>query len=231
MKTIGILGGMAPESTVEYYRQIIKASHDEGWDKRYPRTIIHSLNFEEFFEPLSEGKDERVLSVLSEGIRSLDAAGADFALLASNTPHKYFEPLAAESPIPLRSIVTATAKAAVEEGFEDIGLLGTLHTTNGSFYPAGFNDYGLSVHTPSTADKGWMHDKIFAELTNGVHRQETKTGLVEIVETMVETEAIDAVALACTELPLILEESDLPVPILNTTSLHARDAFEEAVRS
>ena len=222
---------MAPESTIEYYREIIRSSHEKGWEKRYPQTIIYSLNFEEFFEPLSEGADDRVLEVLSAGIESLDAAGADFALLASNTPHKYFEPLAKDAPIPLRSIVDATARAGVEEGYEDVGLLGTLHTTNGSFYPSGFDEYGLTVHTPSQSDKEWMHEKIFAELTNGVHTEETKAGLIEIVETMVEDADIDAVALACTELPLVLDSSDLPVPILNTTALHARDAFEAAVES
>ena len=231
MQTIGILGGMAPESTVEYYREIIRASHDEGWEKRYPRTIIYSLNFEEFFDPLSNGEDDRVLAVLSDGIESLDAAGADFALLASNTPHKYFQALATDAPIPLRSIVNATAEAAVQSGYEDVGLLGTLFTTDGTFYPTGFEEYGLTVHTPTQSDKEWMHEKIFAELTNGVHTAETKAGLVEMVETMVEEADIDAVALACTELPLILEESDLPVPILNTTALHARDAFEAAIHT
>lgn len=125
--------------------------------------------------------------------------------------------------------MNATAAAAVDNGYEDIGLLGTLHTTNGSFYPSGFEDIGLTVHTPTQSEKEWMHQKIFAELTNGVHTSETKAGLVEIVETMVEDEDIDAVALACTELPLILEDGDLSVPILNTTSLHARAAFEEVI--
>lgn len=229
MQTIGILGGMAPESTVEYYRQIIEASHEHGWEKRYPRTIIHSLNFETFYEPLSAGEDEQVLEVLAGGLDSLAAAGADFALLASNTPHKYYEDLREESPLPILSIVDATAEAAVDRGFERIGVLGTLHTTEGDFYPAGFAAHDLEVCTPAEDAREWTHEKIFGELTNGVQTAETKAGLIDIVETMAKEQDIDAVALACTELPLILGESDLPVPILNTTSLHARYAFQEAI--
>lgn len=228
METIGILGGMAPESTVEYYRQIIQASHDEGWEKRYPPTLIHSLNFEAFYEPLSNGDEERVLTVLSRGIESLVRGGADFALLASNTPHMFYDALTERSPIPLLSIVSATAQAASDRGFERIGILGTAHTTRGTFYPDGFESFDLEVVTPSETDTEWTHEKIFSELTNGVHRPETKAGLVEIVDRMEQTRSIDAIALACTELPLILDENDLPVPILNTTALHARQAFERA---
>ena len=231
MQTIGILGGMAPESTVEYYRQVIQASHERGWEKRYPRTIIYSQNFEEFYDPLSAGDDEAVLGVLSDALDSLAAAGADFALLASNTPHKYYEDLVETSQLALLSIVDATAEAAVDRGYERVGVLGTLYTTNGDFYPNGFAAHDLTVCTPADADKEWLHEKIFEELTNGVHTAETKAGLVEIVETMVDEQGIDAVALACTELPLVLDESDIPVPVLNTTALHARSAFEEAVEA
>lgn len=229
MKTIGILGGMAPESTVEYYRQIIQASHEEGWEKRYPPTIIHSLNFEAFYEPLANDDEEAVMEVLSSGIESLARAGADFGLLASNTPHKFYDPLDAKAPIPLLSIVTATARSAVDRGFDRIGILGTAHTTTGSFYPNGFKPYDLEVYTPSEADRKWTHEKIFEELTNGVHKPETKHGLVDVVERMVAEHDIDAIALACTELPLVLEEEDLPVPLLDTTSLHARYAFDHAI--
>lgn len=228
MQTIGILGGMAPESTLEYYRQLIEASHDEGWEKRYPRTIIHSLNFEEFYEPLSNGNDEAVLEVLGAGLESLANAGADFALLASNTPHKYYTELEAESPLPLVSIVSATAEAAVEKGYTRVGILGTMYTTNGDFYPDGFASHDLEAITPSSEQKEWLNEIVFDELTNGVHKSETKQGLVEIVEEMVEKYDIDAVALACTELPLILDADDLPVPVLDTTALHARSAFDKA---
>jgi aspartate racemase len=231
MQTIGILGGMAPESTVEYYRQLIQASHEEGWEKRYPRTIIYSLNFEEFYNPLEEGNDDRVMDVLQDGITSLDRAGADFALLASNTPHKYLRRLEETSPIPLVSIVTATAEAARSKNYKRIGVLGTLFTTTGTFYSAGFENYDLTIANPTAEEKQWMHEKIFTELTNGVQKPETKQELIRIVERMAEDENLDAVALACTELPLLLDDDDLPVPTLNTTALHARYAFDTAIKS
>jgi len=229
MQRIGILGGMAPESTVEYYRTIIEASHEQGWEKRYPQTYINSLNFEEFYDPISNGEDERVLEVLSGGVEDLARAGADFALLASNTPHKYFEDVEAEASIPMLSIVDATGDAAVDRGFERVGLLGTLFTMEGEFYPTGFEERDLDLATPTADEREWVHEKIFSELTNGQFTDETKAGLIEAVEGMQERDDIDAVALACTDLPLILDESDLDVPILNTTDLHARAAFDRAI--
>lgn len=231
MQTIGILGGMAPESTLEYYRQIIQHSHKRGWEKRYPQTIINSLNFEDFYHPLSNGEDQVVLEVLLNGINSLADAGADFAILASNTPHKYFHELEGESPIPLVSIVTATAAEAVAEGYKRVGVLGTLFTMNGRFYPEGFDAYELEMVTPDVGDQEWTDKKIFEELTRGHHSPETKENLINIINKMVEEHDIDAIALACTELPLILDADDVPVPTLNTTALHAHYAFEKAVDS
>jgi aspartate racemase len=228
MQRIGILGGMAPESTVEYYRTIIEASHERGWEKRYPQTYINSLNFEEFYDPLSNGEDDTVFEVLSGGVEDLASAGADFALLASNTPHKYFEAVASDASIPMLSIVDATGDAAVDRGFERVGLLGTLFTMEGDFYPTGFEERGLDLATPTQNEREWVHEKIFSELTNGQFSDETKVGLIEAVEGMQKRDDIDAVALACTELPLILDESDLDVQILNTTELHARAAFDRA---
>jgi aspartate racemase len=228
MERIGILGGMAPESTVEYYRIIIEASHERGWQKRYPQTYINSLNFEEFYDPISNGDDERVLEVLGGGVEDLARAGADFALLASNTPHKYFEEVEADASIPMLSIVDATGDAALDRGLDRVGLLGTLFTMEGEFYPKGFEERGLELATPTASEREWVHEKIFSELTNGKFTDETKAGLIEAVEGMQERDDIDAVALACTELPLILDESDLDVPILNTTELHARAAFDRA---
>ena len=229
MQRIGILGGMAPESTVEYYRTIIEASHEQGWEKRYPQTYINSLNFEEFYDPISNGEDERVLEVLSGGVEDLARAGADFALLASNTPHKYFEEVEADASIPMLSIVDATGDAALDRGLDRVGLLGTLFTMEGEFYPKGFEERDLDLATPTADEREWVHEKIFSELTNGQFTDETKAGLIEAVEGMQARDDIDAVALACTELPLILDESDLDVPILNTTELHARAAFDRAI--
>ena len=231
MEEIGILGGMAPESTLEYYRILIEASHDRGWEKRYPQTHINSLNFETFYDPLSKGEDEQVLEVLTNGIESLERAGADFALLASNTPHRYFEEVDANTSIPLLSIVDATAEAALDRGFERIGLLGTSFTMEGEFYPAGFDEAGLELVVPQPSDREWVNEKIFGELTTGVFSDETKAGLLDVVDWMQETGDIDAVALACTELPLIIEESDVDVPVLNTTALHALAAFERATET
>lgn len=229
MQEIGILGGMAPESTLEYYRILVEASHDRAWEKRYPHTHINSLNFETFYDPLSKGDDERVAEVLTSGIQSLERAGADFGLLASNTPHRYFDDVDANTSIPLLSIVDATAEAAIERSYERIGLLGTSFTMEGDFYPSGFEDAGLDLIVPSESDRDWINEIIFDELTRGEFYDETKAGLLDVIEWMEENGGIDAVALACTELPLIIDESNVDVPVLNTTELHATAAFQRAI--
>ncbi|AKH98163.1 aspartate/glutamate racemase family protein [Halanaeroarchaeum sulfurireducens] len=228
MERIGILGGMAPESTLEYYRIIVEESHERGWGKRYPQTFINSLNFETFYEPLSAGNDERVVEVLTDGVQSLARAGADFALMASNTPHRYFQAVDAATSIPLVNIVDVTADAAVKRDVQRVGLLGTAFTMEGEFYPAGFRERGLEVVTPSPADREWIDETIFEELTDGVFTDEIEAGLRDIIEKLATEEGVDAVALACTELPLVVDDADVPVPTLNTTRLHAEAAFERA---
>lgn len=229
MKKIGILGGLAPESTAEYYRMLIQFTKDKGWGRKYPEIIIYSLNFQEFFDPLEKGEFSRVTSLLSEGIQSLHNAGADFALIASNTPHMFFDEVRKASPIPLISIVEETRKESKERGFEKVGLWGTGFTMREDFYKKEFTENNISLVVPDEEAQEYIHNVILDELVQGKIVEETREKLVEIAQQMVKQEKIQALILGCTELPMILNEEVLGLAVLNTTKIHAKAAFSQAV--
>ncbi len=227
MKKMGILGGMSPESTVEYYRVIITLCRQRGMGHRYPVIIVYSLNFQGFISLVESGNLPEVISLLYEAIDSLSHAGADFALMASNTPHIVFNEVADRSPIPLLSIVEETGKAAKSSGFSRVGLFGTKFTMEADFYSnVLWNKYGISVVTPEKADQDYIHHKIMTQLVNGYIVDETRQELSRIARKMADKEDIEALILGCTELPLILSEEVVSIPVLNTTRIHAEAALD-----
>jgi aspartate racemase len=229
MKRIGILGGMAPESTVEYYRVITALCRQRGMGYRYPVIIIYSLNFQEFIGLVESGKLPEVINLLCEAIDSLFHAGADFALMASNTPHIVFNEVAARSPIPLLSIVEETGRVASKFGFTRVGLLGTKFTMQADFYSNVLSTkYGISVVSPEKAEQDYIHHKIMTELVNGYIVEETRQELSRIARVMADREGTEALILGCTELPLILSEEAVGIPTLNTTRIHAEAALNLA---
>ncbi len=229
MKKIGILGGMAPESTVEYYRIITALCRQRGMGYRYPVIIVYSLNFGEFISLVESGNLPEVINLLCEAIDSLSHAGADFVLMASNTPHIVFNEVVARSPIPLLSIVEETGRAASKLGFSRVGLLGTKFTMQADFYSNVLSTkYGISVVTPEEADQDYIHNKIMTELVNGYIVEGTRQELSRIAKMMADKQGIEALILGCTELPLILSEETAGIPILDTTRIHAEAALDFA---
>jgi aspartate racemase len=226
MKKIGILGGMAPESTLEFYRQLTLLARENLPGGRYPTIIIYSLNMEEFRKPLNSGNYPEAISLLAEGIGSLSRAGAEFAIIASNTPHMFFGELVDNSPIPLLSIVDEAAKEAERRGFTRVGLYGTRFTMEGNFYRKEFEKYGISVVIPRDEDRTYIHEKAMGELAYGKIVESTRKRLVEMSQKMVREEGIQAMILGSTELPLILSEKALGIPALDTTGIIVRAAFD-----
>jgi len=226
MKKIGIVGGMAPESTVEYYRIITTLCRQRGMGYHYPVIIVYSLNFHEFITLVESGNMPKVINLLCEAINSLSNAGADFALMASNTPHLVFNEVAVRSPIPLLSIVEETGRAASKLGFSRVGLFGTKFTMQADFYSDVLSTtYGISVVSPGKADQDYIHSKIMTELVNGCIVEETKQELSRIARMMADKQGIEALILGCTELPLILSEEAVGIPILDTTRIHTEAAL------
>ncbi len=221
MKTVGIVGGLGPESTIEYYRLLIASYQKRAGAKELPSILINSVDVYRGLAFLDANKPDLLADYLAEAIRRLADAGADFAIISANTPHLVFEQVQAQSSIPIISIVEAACAEAKARGIERIGLLGTRFTMQARFYPDIFSREGITVVIPSENEVDYIHEKYINELLKGICLPATRDELIRIVQRMKEEDRIEAVLLAGTELPLILTENTAGgVPLLDTTKIH-----------
>jgi len=228
MKRLGIIGGVGPESTIDYYRSIITLYRQRKGDGSYPEIIINSIDLKEEMDLVERNQLDALTSYLLEEVEKLFRAGADFGLIASNTPHIVFDDLRPRSPIPLISIVEATCEAIKEMDLKRVGLFGTTFTMQGKFYRDVFGRAGITLVAPELKDQRYVHDKYMNELVNGVFLPETRNGLLKVVDRFKETQQIQGLILGGTELPLILrQETHNGLPILNTTKIHVAAAVRE----
>jgi len=225
MKTLGIIGGIGPESTMDYYRQIIAAYREQRQDGSYPAIIINSIDLNKIRDLVTANALADLTAHLVAEVQRLARAGADFGLLAANTPHIVFDDLHRHSPIPLLSIVQATCDAAKVRGLRRLGLLGTRFTMQGRFFPDVFARAGMTLAVPTADEQDYVHDKYMDELVNGIFLPETRERLLEIIDRLKEREDIQGVILGGTELPLILRDAaSRDIPFLDTTQIHVRAA-------
>ena len=221
MKTVGIIGGIGPESTIEYYRLIIASYRRQKRDGSYPSLLLNSIDMKKMLDLIGANELGMVTDYLLEEVQRLAQAGADFGVLASNTPHLIFETLNRQSPIPLLSIVEAACDAAKMLRLNRLGLLGTRFTMQGRFYADVFNREYMTLVTPSVDEQTYIHDKYMSELVNGVILPETRERLLAIVGRLKDEEEINGLILGGTELPLILSgEREQGIPLLDTTRIH-----------
>jgi len=222
-KIAGIIGGVGPESTIDYYRSILAVYRERTGDGSAPSLLIDSLNMKAMVALVSANELDRVADYLSEEIERLARAGAACALVAANTPHLVFDELRRRSPIPLISIVETTCAAAQALGLKKLGLFGARFTMQARFYPDVFAREGLAIVTPTLEEQAYIHDKYMNELVGGVFLDETRERLLEIADRMRERDQIDGLILGGTELPLILRDSaGCGIPFLDTTQIHVR---------
>jgi len=226
MKTIGIIGGLGPESTVDYYKEIIAAFNAKYDEMAYPEVIIYSVNIDEFMRFVETKNWPGLSEWLLEKISSIHQAGAQFAVIASNTPHIVFDEIKSKSPIPLLSIVEETCNKAQEMDLKNVGLMGTKLTMAADFYKKPFVSKGMSVVVPSEKEQQLIHHKLFSEIELGIFKDSTREELLAIAKRMVDEEGVDALILGCTELPLILTESKYGIPFLNTTAIHCESIIK-----
>jgi aspartate racemase len=228
MRTLGIIGGLGPESTVDYYQKIIALYRERTGEGRYPEFIINSINLRKGLDFMDADDLPGMADYLLEGIGKLARAGADFGLISANTPHIVFDQLEPRSPIPLISIVEATCASAKARNLKRLALLGTRYTMQASFYPKVFSREGIELLVPERNDQDYIHDKYLNELVPGKFLPETRVGLLAIVDRMKAKSDIDGVILAGTELPLILRDPDHNgIPFLDTTKIHVEAAVDE----
>ena len=228
MKTLGIIGGVGPESTIDYYRSIIALYRQRTGDGSYPEIIINSIELKTEIELVERNQFAALTTYLLREIERLAHAGADFGLIASNTPHLVFSELRPRSAIPLISIVEATCDSARRMKLKCVGLFGARFTMQGSFYPDVFSRADIRVVTPELPDQAYVRNKYMNELVNGVFLPETRDGLLKIAARLIESQRIEGLILGGTELPLILKEDTYNgLPILNTTKIHVEAAVTE----
>lgn len=228
MKTLGLIGGIAPESTIAYYRLLIASYRQKQPDGNYPAIIINSINLKRMLDMIEANAFGDVTEYLLREVQKLANAGADFGLFASNTPHLVFDDLRRQSPLPLISIVEATCAAAKVLRLKRLGLFGTRFTMQARFYPEVFARDGITLITPNGKEQDYIHDIYMRELINGIFRPETCERLLQIVERLKNEENIHGLILGGTELPLILrDETYNKIPLLDTARIHVEQAVTQ----
>ena len=228
MKTLGIIGGLGPESTLDYYQRIIALYRERTGNRHYPEFIVVSVDLRKGLDFMDANDLSGMGDFLLEGIAKLARAGAEFGIISANTPHIVFDDVAPKSPIPLISIVEATRATAKALNLKRLALLGTRYTMQADFYPKVFAREGVELVVPEMHDQDYIHEKYMNELVPGKFLPETRAGLLGIVDKMKTTNGIDGVVLAGTELPLILRDQDHNgIPFLDTTKIHVEAAVAQ----
>jgi aspartate racemase len=227
---IGLVGGIAPESTIAYYRLLV-AGHRERFPGTYPAVLINSIDLTRLLSLAGSSDLAGLADYLSDAVARLASGGATLGGFASNTPHLVFAQVAERSPIPLVSIVEATAERARALGLGRVGLLGTRFTMEAPFYPRVFAQRGITVLTPDAAGRDYVHRIYVEELVAARFRPETRAGVMAVVEQLRQGAGVEAVILGGTELPLLLDEVDSPLPLLDTTRIHVEALLARAWES
>ena len=231
MKTIGLIGGMSWESTVPYYRLINQAVHEQLGGLHSAKVILYSVDFQEIETLQRQGDWEAAGLMLAEAARVLEAAGADFLVLCTNTMHKVAQHIEAAVGIRLLHIADPTAEAIKQAGHAVVGLLGTRFTMEQTFYKARLTEHhGLRVVVPGAPDQDTVHRIIYQELCLGIVKPESRAEYRRVMQALV-AQGVQAIILGCTEISLLVSGPDADVPLFDTTALHARAAALEALRA
>lgn len=229
MKTIGLIGGMSWESSIEYYRIINQSVREKLGGVHSAKSVMLSVDFAEI-EPLQhQGKWEETGKILVESAQSLEKSGADFIVLCTNTMHKVADQIQAHVQIPLLQIADATAQRVIDSGIRKIALLGTRFTMEEDFYKGRLaQKYHLDVLIPQPEEREIIHNVIYNELVVGRIQPQSREQYLMIIKHMIE-EGAEGIILGCTEIGLLVKQSDCPVPVFDTTRIHAEAAVAFAL--
>jgi len=230
VKTIGLIGGMSWESSIEYYRIINETAKSKLGGLHSAKSIMYSVDFAEIEILQHQVKWAEAAQILVDAAKNLENGGADFIVLCTNTMHKVADDIQANVKIPLLHIADATAQLVKDSGIQKIGLLGTRFTMEEEFYKGRLSQkYGLSVDVPNAQEREVVHRVIYDELVVGKIQQHSKEKYINIIEQMVNQGA-EGVILGCTEIGLLIHKQDSQVPLFDTTRIHAEAAVEYALK-
>ena len=229
MKTIGLLGGMSWESSLEYYRTINQLVKERLGGLHSAKCLLYSVDFQEIESLQHRGLWDEAGRLLGEAARGLQKGGADFLLICTNTMHKVAPVVQQHISMPLLHIADPTAKSVLSRGIRKIGLLGTRFTMQEDFYKGKLmHDHGLEVLTPIDADMDMIHQVIFDELVLGLIKDVSKEKYIAVIKRL-EAAGAEGVILGCTEIGLLVKDQDSPIPLFDTTLIHAEAAVEYAL--
>ena len=226
-----MIGGLGPESTIDYYRSIIARYRERKPNSGNPHIFISSLDVDAGIAMLDAGRLDDLANYLAAGLESLENAGADFAFIAANTPHLVFDEVRDRSVIPLISIVRVAADRAKALGLKKVGLFGTGFTMRASFYPEEFQRAGIALVTPTEPERDLIHQKYIGELLKNQFLPQSREEIMRIAHRMKAEDGIEALVLAGTELPLLLREAaGEGIEFLDTTVIHVEAVVDELLR-
>ena len=229
MKTIGLIGGMSWESSSEYYRIINETVRERLGGLHSAECIMYSADFEQIENLQHQGKWEELTKLMLNFAQKLEGAGADFIVICTNTMHKMAEEVENNTNIPLLHIADATAEKIIEKGLGKLGLLGTNFTMEEDFFKKRLEEkYNIEVIIPSQNDREIIDSVIYHELCLGIIKQSSKEKYKEVINRLI-SDGADGVILGCTEIPLLVSQGDVEMPVFDTTTIHAKSAVEFAL--
>lgn len=223
MKTIGLLGGMSWESTITYYQIINTVMKQELGGLHSAKILLYSVDFSEIEECQSQGDWEKSAAILTKAAQNLERAGADFIVICTNTMHKVVPQMQQQLTIPILHIATATAEELKKEHIKKVGLLGTSYTMTQDFYKDKLIEEGIEVIVPHKDDIEIVNDIIYDELCLGLVKPSSKTKYLSIIEKLA-AQGAQGIILGCTEIGLLIQQSDTPLPVFDTAKIHALKA-------
>ena len=229
MKTIGMIGGMSWESSIEYYRIVNQTVREKLGGLHSAKSIMYSVEFAEIEALQHQNRWDELAKIMIEAARSLERGGADFVIICTNTMHKLYDEVQNNIKIPMLNIADATAEKIKADGIDKIALLGTRFTMEEDFYKGRLVDrYGLDVIIPAEKEMEIVHRVIYDELCAGIINSDSQQKYAEIIKGLV-AEGAAGVILGCTEIGLLVKQEDSPVPLFDTTEIHARAAVDYAL--
>ena len=230
MKTIGIIGGLTWLSTIDYYRLINQAINDKTSGTQSARIILYSLNFGDLLPFLQTHNWDGITNILCDAARDIEKAGAECILIATNTMHKVAGEVQLSVNIPLIHIAEATADTIKDQRLTKVALLGTKYTMQLDFYRRKLAEKNITTIIPPSEDIEFINDSIFNEIGRGILMPETKQRYISIFNTL-KTEGAQGIILGCTEIPILIKQEDSPLPVFDTTAIHAKAAVDFALRN